>query len=967
MAPPPGAALAAADRRLRSPVLVGRDAELARAVGVVSVPPSVVVIAGESGIGKTRLVTELRRHRNMSDRRFVVGWCRRIREPFPLGPVLEAVRCLRDELAMASLSPVVGALRPLLPELAALLPEQPPLLDDRAAERHRVFRGLAEVLSVGGPLVLVLEDLHWADDQTVDFVSYLLGDPPDRLSLVVTYRSEDVAARVRALTAKVPEQVSRADLGLAPLGRDQAGVLAAALLGVDRVTDRFADDLFDRTSGSPFAIEELLLLLRERGGPDGSDDGRMLAELDVPVGIRDPVLERLGRLSSDARPVVEAAAVLQAPADADLFAAMCMTSRSSATRGMTEALVAGVLVEPEGAVGFRHLLAAQAVYGQIPGPLRADLHARAAPALLASDPTALGQAAHHLRCSGQLAAWADAAEKAADRAVEFGHDDEAAPLFADLLRHAPLGGERRGRVAVKLARASIESLQMPNVEPLFEALEADLPRVVEGELRLLAAITVDWTNNADRPRRLCGQAVADLADRPSLQAWAMACLGMPVGYGVPVSDHLRWVDRSLAIVPQVDDPSMAMGVVGKAASTLVEVGDWSWRRVQDQFIERAGGGSKRREAYAYRCHGLAVCLAGHHLSADRLLSQALDGALDCENPRLELAVREARAVLALCTGAWAGAEEELARQPDRHLPDGLSLVRGCLALAQGHHEDAWLRLSTVARTLEQGWVWRGAIATSGLVRMALARGDIEAASHLTQRLRSALESKRMWAPLARALPVMVRAELAAGRTAEAAGLMAVAEAELSGLDSPLAAPALHVAHGVTLATAGRAGEAARRFLAAADQYGPLRCPYEAAQAREQAAVCLFSTAARDAGAAPQLESALDTYQRLGATWDLDRAASLARRHGVSVPARHRGGRRGYGQELSPREAEVARLAGAGRTNAEIAAELFLSVSTVKKHLAAALRKLGVPSRPALVRRLSADGEFSATNNGPAGP
>ncbi len=110
-----------------------------------------------------------------------------------------------------------------------------------------------------------------------------------------------------------------------------------------------------------------------------------------------------------------------------------------------------------------------------------------------------------------------------------------------------------------------------------------------------------------------------------------------------------------------------------------------------------------------------------------------------------------------------------------------------------------------------------------------------------------------------------------------------------------------------------------------------------------------------------VRAALATYQRLDATWAFDRAASLARAHGVSVPARHRGGRRGYGPELSPREAEVARLAGAGRTNAQIAAELFVSVSTVKKHLAATFRKLDVTSRPELVRRLV------STDNGPLGP
>ncbi|WP_460406951.1 helix-turn-helix domain-containing protein, partial [Actinophytocola sediminis] len=110
-----------------------------------------------------------------------------------------------------------------------------------------------------------------------------------------------------------------------------------------------------------------------------------------------------------------------------------------------------------------------------------------------------------------------------------------------------------------------------------------------------------------------------------------------------------------------------------------------------------------------------------------------------------------------------------------------------------------------------------------------------------------------------------------------------------------------------------------------------------------------------------LLAAAAVYERLGATWDAGRAAALARRHGVALPARHRNGRRGYGEELSPRERQVAELAVGGRTNREIAEALFVSPNTVNKHMAAVMRKLRARSRTELVRLLMAgpgkDGAF----------
>src|SRR5690606_34583428 len=112
------------------------------------------------------------------------------------------------------------------------------------------------------------------------------------------------------------------------------------------------------------------------------------------------------------------------------------------------------------------------------------------------------------------------------------------------------------------------------------------------------------------------------------------------------------------------------------------------------------------------------------------------------------------------------------------------------------------------------------------------------------------------------------------------------------------------------------------------------------QALERAADALHE-AGDHAAAGPRLQAAIDGYRRLGASWDEARAARLARRAGIAVPARHRAGRRGYGDRLSPRELEVAQLVAAGSTNKEISADLYISVSTVEKHLRSIARKLDV--------------------------
>jgi ATP/maltotriose-dependent transcriptional regulator MalT len=857
------------------------------------------------------------------------------------------------------LSPVAGALRPLLPELAASLPPGLDPLGERSAERHRVFRGLVELLAALGPSVVVLEDLHWADEHTVDFVRYLLDDPPSTLVVVLTYRGEELPDEVRTLGSRLAPAITATELELQPLDVHETGALAAAIVGADRVSPEFAGYLHERTSGLPLAVEEVMALLRERGVVTRRGERwarRALGDLEVPRAIRDHVLERVRRLPTDARSMIEAAAVLQAPASDQLIAAVS-GQRPSAAAGLGQALDSGIMVEYGDLVGFRHVLASEAIYHAIPGPRRRALHDRAADEISGLGSVGLGRLAHHLRRAGRLDEWTVASEKAADQAVELGHDEEAVRLLDEVLREMPDGLAGRGRIAAKLAKAAMDAGRGPDVLDLLrQVLEQGSPRDTPGELRFYMAILMD--NNGADPAvtyRLLAESVTNLDDRPDLKVWAMIGLGLP-RTGVPIAEHLTWLRRALRGLGDVDDPAFTMFARGKIAMILVSIGDREWKRLTDQIAEQTSGRPRRpREVVAYGSIGIGACYTGHHEVAGKLLAAAEVGAASLENPHPMLVIRSAKAVLDYVTGTWGELDDEFADLLDQldgqpRLRIDLEVVAGCRALSRGE-PDAHRRLTDLVDQLhEMGGVELLAVPASALLRAAIARGDIDGALKEADRLLSAVEPCPIWVPTTRAIPALVETYVAADQPETARSLLARVGAEFRALDAPLLEPGTDYARGVLAMADRRWRSAAEHLLTAAAAYDRLTCPYEAAQARERAAAALFGADDATAAAEP-LRAALLTYRGLAAGWDLDRAASTAREHGVTVPSTRRGGRRGYGNALSPRERTVAELAATGRSNKDIAAELFLSPETVKKHMQAAMRKLGVRSRAALGSRL----------------
>ncbi|WP_040028649.1 AAA family ATPase, partial [Streptomyces sp. 150FB] len=308
---------------VRGPRLVGRAAELGRTVrALTAAAPATVLIEGEAGIGKTRLLQEALKDPALTG--VLVAGCPPFREALTLAPVVDAVRQARAQVDDLRLTALAGALRPLFPEWAHALPPSPEPLDDAGAARHRLFRALDELLTGCGTTVLAVEDAHWADEATLDFLLFLATRPAaDRISLVLTYRPEDVppGSQLLRLSAKPAPGSTHTRVVLTPLTVADTARLVSSMLDDEHVSDAFASFLHEHTSGLPLAVEESVRLLHDRADlirHGGEWRRRTLTQIGVPPTIRDAVLERAARLGPDDRQVLRAAAVLAEAADPQL-------------------------------------------------------------------------------------------------------------------------------------------------------------------------------------------------------------------------------------------------------------------------------------------------------------------------------------------------------------------------------------------------------------------------------------------------------------------------------------------------------------------------------------------------------------------------------------------------------------------------------------------------------------------------
>ncbi|MFD3969682.1 ATP-binding protein [Streptomyces cyaneofuscatus] len=920
---------------------VGRERELSLLLAAVRHPPALILVEGEGGIGKSRLVAEAGAELAQEGRAVLTGYCQPLREPLPYGPVVDALRKMGPWLPSSGISPAAGALAPLLPDLADRLPDPLPRGADPLAERQRVVQAVRSVIEAIGPVVLVIEDLHWVDTATRELLQLLIRDLPAGLSLLLTYRPEDLPPRTPVLGSayrRLPGG-SGTTIRLNRLEERHIQELAVSALG-KHASRQMESVLFARSEGLPLVVEEDLITLSEQGCRQGLRGARELERSQVPAGLREAVTERLEHLSPAATAVVDAAAVLAVPATEELLAELAGLEAAQGAEALTEALHASVLCEHgTGRYDFRHNLAQQVAYQHIPGPGRRRLHRRAVAALEALSPAPLVQIAHHTRAAGDREAWFGRAEAAVDHAAELGDTGTAGDLLRQILAEFQLPGDMRSRAALALAQIAVDGVDCTANAQVLRRLLADpeLPAVTRGEIRLgLGILLINHAEDRSGFAEL-EQSVAELDGRPERQARAMIAM--------VVNDwddqRVRWAEKAELLVRDSTDEAAKAAVRATRITALAFAGDPGvWELLER--LPRHGEDLEVLRQTTRALYNTADCGIGlgHDRRAHALLVETREVAKRSGSLHLEAHCQVEVLRLDFHAGRWAGLEDRFAALSAAY-PDVTfvgSEQNYCLAaldLAHGRRAAALERYRNAASDGERSPdVSRALRAAAGTVAVHLAQGADREAWAAAAPAVTLLERTGVWVRALGLLPVAVQAALAAGERPAAEDIVRTARRATKDLDAPGAFAELTLAQGLLLGETD-VPEAAALLAEAHRRWQEIGRPYESAQAAEHLGRALAAT--DRSHAVERLTEAVDAYTRLGAPADASRCRHHLESRGLAGPARR--GRRGYGDRLSPREREVADLLARGATNQEIAQTLFLSPRTVEQHVARALKKL----------------------------
>jgi DNA-binding CsgD family transcriptional regulator len=629
----------------------GPRAELAAAVEALDRGRGrLVLVHGEAGIGKTSLVREFLAGLAPA-RRLLSGGCDDLLAPRPLGAVLELVDGMVDR-----------------PDLAT-----------------HPGRQLYEALR-SEPTVCVVDDVHWADDATLDVLTYLARRVPElQLLLLLTFRDDEVPADHplhRTLAAAPPSHCRR--IGLAPLSLDAVRHLAAP--GVD------AEVVHRVTGGNPFFVSEALTSGMER----------------VPASVRDSVLGRFGRLPGSARATAELVSVVPGRAEPWLVEA-CLGAHGDVATCERH----GLLTADRDGIRFRHELARWVIEESLSGQRRSEHNRAVLRALIAAEaPDA--RLAHHAWRAGDAAAVVRHGLSAAKQAAASRSHREAADLFGQVLRHEELLAPRER--ADTLDAYSTEAYWAGRHDLAVHARERALAlRRVLGDPRrtgdtLLGLSRARWTS-ADRAgaEAAAQEAVAILNEGPQCRELAMALSNQS-----QLAMLAQRNEEAIMLGHRAAGVAEALGDTETVVHAQVNIGTALTRTDLEAGLDLLLRTARTADEHGYddsMCRALLnatwQCMAYHRIpAASRLVEQAMALARDRELTLYADYLHVTRALLALATGDFATAQSDVEKAPNANRAPSL-LVRASIAVRRG--EDG------AAALLHEGW--EVALATTELQRL----------------------------------------------------------------------------------------------------------------------------------------------------------------------------------------------------------------------------------------------------------
>jgi len=946
-------------RHISSPVFVGRaeqlevlDAALAEARAGAA---STVLVSGEAGIGKTRLLEEFAARASAAGARVLIGNCIELGDgALPHAPLAAILRQLEREELTAVLGPARTVLDPAAP--------------DNQASRLELVLAMLGRLGELAPAVIAIEDLHWADRSTRDLLAFLIRSlRREPIVLVATYRSDELHRR-HPLSAFLAAQAGSVErIELARFDEDELVRLVTAIRG-EAPSPELAARLLARSEGNAFLAEELLAA----------------AGTELPDTLRDALLARVERLPDAAQAVLRVAACAGPRVPHRLLSTTAGLPERELEDALHDAVTHHVLVRSGGdAYAFRHALLREAVYADVLPGERARLHAAIARALndapdLASEgvTVAAAECAHHWKAAHEL-------DEALAASVAAGRAAARVAAFPEAQRHFEYALDVWDRVSGADARAGMDRIDLTLRAADVANLAADRERAI--------ALARDATARLDARREPVRAGLAQ--ERLGRYLWL-----------VGREDEAAAACREAVATLPADPPSAERARVVAAEGQLLMLRGHAREaiaRCEEALSVARAVGARAEQGHALNTLGTCRSDVGEHEAGEACLREALAIALELE---LSDDIGRAYVNLSDCIDQ-AGRIDEAARlalegfEASRSL--GLGTGYRAMLLGEAAHRmfrtgrwDDAAQLANQALALRAGGLVEGS-AQATLAQIADARGDPDAAQDGLARARAANASAMWTAPVDAAVAEL---ELSAGRPAAARDIVARGLARSDDEEYPFFTARLYwiglraeaelaeaaraeFHHAPERDARARAAELAERIAAQVAATSPgrpapelllyaalctaeltravhtpdpaawdppiaradaLGIPAAAAYARWRRAEASLTLGQRHAAVEP-LRAAAAAAARLGARPLLEKIRALARRGRVELGGATEA-TAADGLDLTARERDVLRLIASGRTNREIGAELYMSPKTASVHVSRILRKLNARGR-----------------------